>query len=132
MPLRPEVYGNLLGKKIMQTGAVCWLINTGWIGGAYGVGKRIPLKDTRLILQSILNNDLNEVNFRTDEQFKFQVPVELDGISSEILFPQMAWANESDFLNQAEKVRGLFVSNFKKFYEHVDIGIRRAAQELDF
>ena len=132
MPLRPEVYGNLLGKKIMQTGAVCWLINTGWIGGAYGVGKRIPLKDTRLILQSILNNDLNEVNFRTDKQFKFQVPVELDGISSEILFPQMAWANESDFLNQAEKVRGLFVSNFKKFYEHVDTGIRRAAQELDF
>ena len=79
-----------------------------------------------------MNNDLSEVNFRTDEQFKFQVPVELDGISAEILFPQMAWVNESDFLNQAEKVRGLFVNNFKKFYEHVDTGTRRAAQELDF
>ena len=132
MPLKPEVYGRILGEKIEKTGANCWLINTGWIGGAYGAGERIPLKDTRTILDSVLSNKLLSAHFRTDEHFQFQVPEAVEGVNSDILSPQSSWNEVNQFEEQAKKVREMFVKNFESFIDCVSEEIREAYKELDF
>ena len=75
MPRRPEVYGKLLQEKIDQFGAECWLVNTGWTGGAYGTGSRMPIRATRALLTAALDGSLKDVEFRRDENFGFMVPV---------------------------------------------------------
>ena len=132
MPHKPEVYGRILGEKIEKTGANCWLINTGWIGGAYGTGERIPLNDTRTILDSVLSNKLLGAHFRTDKHFKFQVPEAVEGVNSDILSPQSSWKEVNQFEEQAKKVREMFVKNFESFIDCVSEEIREAYKELDF
>jgi phosphoenolpyruvate carboxykinase (ATP) len=73
MPRRPEVYGKLLQEKIAKTGATCWLVNTGWSGGAFGTGRRMPIKATRALLSAALDGSLNKVKFRKDANFGFDV-----------------------------------------------------------
>ena len=75
MPRRPEVYGNLLREKIAQHGATCWLVNTGWTGGAYGTGQRMPIKATRALLTAALDGIADDAEFRKDANFGFEVPV---------------------------------------------------------
>src|SRR5918997_12644 len=79
MPRHPSVYGNLLKKRIADGGAECWLVNTGWTGGKYGVGKRMPIQATRSLLNAALDGSLNNAEFRKDPNFGFEVPLELDG-----------------------------------------------------
>jgi phosphoenolpyruvate carboxykinase (ATP) len=80
MPRRPEVYGNLLRDKIAKHGATCWLVNTGWTGGAYGTGSRMPIKATRALLTAALDGSLSKVEFRKDPNFGFDVPVKVPGV----------------------------------------------------
>ena len=127
MPRHPSVYGNLLKERIARGGVDCWLVNTGWTGGKYGVGQRMPIKATRALLNAALDGSLNDVAFRTDPNFGFQVPVAVPGVDSAILDPRQTWADPHAYDAAAAKLVDLFVANFAQFEDAVDEGVRRAA-----
>ncbi len=134
MPRHPSVYGNLLKERIAAGGVQCWLLNTGWTGGKYGVGHRMPIKATRALLNAALDGDLDNVEYRKDSNFGFDVPVsvpvlEQAGIDQSILDPRSTWANPDEYDRAAEKLVQLFVDNFQPFTEHVDEGVRQAAPQ---
>jgi phosphoenolpyruvate carboxykinase (ATP) len=129
MPRHPSVYGNLLKERIAKGGAQCWLVNTGWTGGKYGVGKRMPIKATRALLNAALEGSLNQVTFRKDPNFGFEVPVEVPGVDTAILDPRATWADKDEYDRTAAKLVDLFVENFADFADHVDEGVRQAAPQ---
>ncbi|GAA3886957.1 phosphoenolpyruvate carboxykinase [Sphingomonas limnosediminicola] len=127
MPRPPSVYGNLLKKRIAEGGAECWLVNTGWTGGKYGVGKRMPIKETRALLNAALDGSLNNAEFRKDPNFGFEVPVSVPGVDTSILDPRGTWADPAEYDATAAKLVDLFVENFAQFADQVDEGVRQAA-----
>jgi phosphoenolpyruvate carboxykinase (ATP) len=127
MPRHPSVYGNLLKERIAKGGVDCWLVNTGWTGGKYGVGNRMPIKATRALLNAALDGSLNDAEFRTDPNFGFQVPVAVPGVDSAILDPRETWANKAEYDATAARLVDLFVENFAQFADHVDEGVRQSA-----
>ncbi|RWR04882.1 phosphoenolpyruvate carboxykinase [Paenirhodobacter populi] len=127
MPRRPEVYGKLLQEKIKATGAHCWLVNTGWTGGAYGVGKRMPIRATRGLLTAALDGSLNNVEFRKDPNFGFEVPVAVPGIDSTLLNPRDTWADKGAFDAQAAKLVRMFSDNFAQYVPYIDDDVKAAA-----
>ena len=129
MPRHPSVYGNLLKKRIAEGNAQCWLLNTGWTGGKYGVGNRMPIKATRALLNAALDGSLNEVEFRIDPNFGFEVPVSVDGVDDTILDPRQTWDNPDEYDETAQKLMKLFIDNFAQFEAHVDEGVRQAAPQ---
>ncbi len=129
MPRHPSVYGNLLKKRIAEGGAQCWLVNTGWTGGKYGVGNRMPIKATRALLNAALDGSLNDAEFRKDPNFGFEVPVSVPGVDSTILDPRATWEDKDEYDRTAQKLVQLFVDNFEPFAAHVDQGVRDAAPE---
>jgi phosphoenolpyruvate carboxykinase (ATP) len=112
---------------IAEHGASCWLVNTGWTGGAYGTGNRMPIKETRALLSAALDGSLNNAEFRTDAHFGFDVPVAVPGVDSSILNPRDTWADWAAYDMQAAKLVAMFVDNFEKFLDHVDDNVRAAA-----
>jgi phosphoenolpyruvate carboxykinase (ATP) len=127
MPRRPTVYGNLLKERIARGGADCWLVNTGWTGGKYGAGKRMPIKETRALLNAALDGSLKNVAFRKDPNFGFEVPVSVPGVDTAILDPRGTWSKSADYDAMAAKLVDLFVENFAQFADQVDEGVRQAA-----
>ena len=127
MPRHPTVYGNLLKERIAKGGVRCWLVNTGWTGGKYGVGSRMPIRVTRALLNAALDGSLNEASFRSDPNFGFDVPVAVPGVDSAILDPRETWAEKADYDATAAKLVGLFIDNFAQFESAVDAGVRAAA-----
>jgi len=132
MPRHPSVYGNLLKERIARGQVQCWLINTGWTGGKYGVGKRMPIKATRALLNAALDGDLDAVDYREDPNFGFAVPVRVPalkeaGIDQSILDPRSTWSDGAEYDAAAAKLVGLFIDNFAEFEPHVDENVRRAA-----
>ncbi|QIK79790.1 phosphoenolpyruvate carboxykinase [Sphingomonas piscis] len=127
MPRHPSVYGNLLKARIAEGGVSCWLVNTGWTGGKYGVGRRMPIKVTRALLDAALDGSLNNAEFRKDPNFGFEVPVAVPGVDPTILDPRRTWSDPADYDATAAKLVDLFVSNFAQFETHVDEGVRSAA-----
>ncbi len=127
MPRRPEVYGKLLQEKIRQHGATCWLVNTGWTGGAYGTGARMPIKATRALLTAALNGSLNAAEFRKDANFGFEVPVAVPGVEAELLDPRRTWADPAAYDAQARKLVAMFAENFAQYAPHIDDDVRAAA-----
>ena len=93
----------------------CWLVNSGWTGGIYGVGRRMPIKVTRALLTAALNGSLRNAEFRTDKYFGFAVPTKLDGVPTEILDPVNTWKDKAAYDQQAKKLAQMFVDNFKTF-----------------
>lgn len=120
MPRHPAVYGDLLRSLIAKHGATCWLVNTGWTGGAYGIGSRMPIKATRQLLSEALNGNLNNSEFRIDDNFGFEVPTLVDDVDTLILNPRDTWADKDAYDAQAQKLVAMFHANFKKFEAHVD------------
>ncbi len=127
MPRHPSVYGNLLKERIARGGVTCWLVNTGWTGGKYGVGHRMPIKVTRALLNAALDGSLNQVAFRSDPNFGFEVPVTAPGVDSAILDPRATWADKAAYDETAAHLVKQFVDNFAQFVDHVDDGVREAA-----
>ncbi len=127
MPRRPEVYGALLRDRIAQSGANCWLVNTGWTGGAYGVGQRMPIRATRALLTAAMSGALNDVEFRRDPNFGFEVPVEAPGVEIDLLDPRGTWDDPDAYDAQAAKLVGMFVENFHKYDAHVGDDVKAAA-----
>ncbi|OQW47994.1 MAG: phosphoenolpyruvate carboxykinase [Proteobacteria bacterium SG_bin6] len=127
MPRHPSVYGNLLKERIAKGQVDCWLVNTGWTGGKYGVGHRMPIKATRALLNAALDGSLNDAQFRTDPNFGFKVPVAVPGVDSAILDPRQTWADKAEYDATAAKLVDLFNENFAQFADHVDEGVRQCA-----
>ena len=130
MPRHPSVYGNLLKERIAKGEVDCWLVNTGWTGGKYGVGKRMPIKATRALLNAALDGSLKSAQFRKDPNFGFEVPVAVPGVDSSILDPRTTWADPEDYDRTAAKLVDLFVENFTQFADAVDEGVRQAAPKV--
>ena len=127
MPRRPEVYGKLLQEKIATHGATCWLVNTGWTGGAYGTGSRMPIKATRALLTAALDGSLAESTFRKDPNFGFDVPVACDGVDATLLNPRQTWADPAAYDAQAAKLVQMFSDNFAKYVPFIDDDVKAAA-----
>jgi phosphoenolpyruvate carboxykinase (ATP) len=130
MPRHPSVYGNLLKDRIAAAGVDCWLVNTGWTGGKYGTGKRMPIKATRALLNAALDGSLNNAEFRRDPNFGFEVPVAVPGVDSAILDPRSTWSDKEDYDRTAAKLVDLFVANFAEFAEHVEDGVKAAGPKV--
>jgi len=130
MPRHPSVYGNLLRELIAGHDVDCWLVNTGWTGGVYGVGHRMPIKATRALLNAALNGNLANAEMRRDPIFGFHVPLELEGIDAAILNPRDTWEDESAYDQQARALVDMFIDNFEKFEDHVDPDVRDAAPAM--
>ncbi|TGD67737.1 phosphoenolpyruvate carboxykinase [Tabrizicola sp. WMC-M-20] len=126
-PRRPEVYGKLLQEKILKQGATCWLVNTGWTGGAYGSGKRMPIKATRALLTAALDGSLAGVEFRRDPNFGFDVPVAVAGVDATLLNPRATWADAGAYDAQARKLVEMFSKNFGQYVPYIDDDIKAAA-----
>ena len=130
LPRHPSVYGNLLRELISAHDVDCWLVNTGWTGGIYGVGRRMPIKVTRTLLGAALDGSLKNVKFRTDPYFGFAVPTQLSGVEPHLLYPQKTWQNKAEFDQTARKLVDMFQKNFVQFEDHVDAEVRAAAPEV--
>jgi phosphoenolpyruvate carboxykinase (ATP) len=123
---RPAKYAELLAAKMQQHKANAWLVNTGWSGGAYGVGSRMKLKLTRAIINAIHSGELADVETTVDPVFGLAVPGSCPGVPSEILTPRNTWENPSSFDATARKLAGLFRENFEKYAVGVTTSVRNA------
>jgi phosphoenolpyruvate carboxykinase (ATP) len=130
MPRHPSEYGNLLRELIAEHDVDCWLVSTGWTGGAYGAGQRMPIKATRGLLNAALDGSLNAAQFREDPNFGFMVPVSVPGVDDSILDPRSTWSDPAAYDAQAAKLVAMFVENFKTFDAHVSPEVRAAAPKL--
>lgn len=130
MPRHPSVYGNMLRDLIAKHDVSCWLVNTGWTGGKYGVGSRMPIQATRALLNAALSGDLQNHSMRTDTLFGFEVPTSLEGVDPAILNPRETWADKAAYDAQANALIAMFNENFKKFASHVDAAVLQAGPAL--
>ena len=129
MPRPASVYAKLLGEKINQHNTEVYLVNTGWSGGPYGIGKRIKIQYSRAMITAALSGALDTVKYNHDDLFNLSVPSEVDGVPSEILDPKNTWDDKDSYDFSAKKLAQMFVENFKKF-EHVSSEIVDAGPKL--
>src|SRR5947207_2184263 len=115
LPLPPSRYATMLGEKIARHGSRVWLVNTGWTGGPYGVGKRMKIGYTRAMIRAALSGALDDVRYERDSWFNLDVPNECPGVPGEVLRPRTTWPNGSDYDAQAAKLAKMFAENFKAF-----------------
>ncbi len=130
MPRHPADYGALLRELIAEHDVDCWLVNTGWTGGAYGTGHRMPIRATRSLLNAALDGSLNNAAFREDKLFGFMVPIAVPGVDEAILDPRATWSDPAAYDAQAAKLVTMFVENFTKFEDNVAAYVRAAAPKL--
>jgi phosphoenolpyruvate carboxykinase (ATP) len=114
---RPAFYADLLKRKILRHNVQCWLVNTGWIGGAYGVGKRISIRHTRALLNAALEGKLQEVEYRADPVFGFAVPASCEGVPTQVLNPADSWPDKTLYMQRYRELATRYVQNFKKYEE---------------
>jgi phosphoenolpyruvate carboxykinase (ATP) len=129
MPRHPSEYGNLLRDLIAKHSVDCWLVNTGWTGGKYGVGRRMPIRVTRRLLTAALDGSLSRADFRRDPYFGFAVPTSVPGVEPHILYPVKTWQNKAEFAETAKRLIDMFNENFKRFEGHVDSDVRSAGPQ---
>lgn len=127
MPRRPEVYGKLLQERIARAGAACWLVNTGWTGGKFGEGRRMPIRATRALLAAALDGSLGRADYRRDPNFGFEVPVAVPGVDANLLNPRATWTDKSAYDAQAATLVSMFSKNFAQYAPHIDEDVRAAA-----
>jgi phosphoenolpyruvate carboxykinase (ATP) len=115
LPLAPHIYAELLGARLRQHNSACWLVNTGWSGGRFGVGKRMSLKHTRAMVNAALDGLLDSVEFVTEPAFGLSIPLSCPGVPSEILNPRNVWADKRAYDRQAADLASRFEDNFQQF-----------------
>ncbi|MDR0425604.1 MAG: phosphoenolpyruvate carboxykinase (ATP) [Clostridiales bacterium] len=115
LPLKSGIYAELLGEKIEKHGSDVYLINTGWTGGAYGVGKRMSLPATRAIVTAALNGELAKVDYETEAFFGLSIPKSCPGVDAAVLNPKNTWSDKKEYDRLAKKLAGDMVQNFKKY-----------------
>lgn len=119
----PVVYADLLGQRLASTGARCWLVNTGWTGGGFGTGFRMPIQETRTIIDHILANQLNQAPTVVDPIFGLHVPVAIEGVTAAHLTPRATWGDPLSYDERARSLAGQFCKNFRRFEKRVSAGI---------
>ena len=132
MPLHPTKYAGMLSKKMKEAGVNVWLINTGWSGGSYGVGRRMPLKYTRAMISAVLNGDLGSYkyeDYHIHSVFGVAQPRSCPGIPTELLSPRATWNNDEEYYKTAFKLSNAFRENFKQFEEFANEDIRRGGPQ---
>ncbi len=127
LPRRPEVYGRMLEDMIRRHDADCWLVNTGWIGGGYGVGKRMSIRHTRILVSAALDGSLAGARLRADPFFGLLIPASVPGLPPEVLDPRQGWADKASYDKTARELIGRFEANFAKFADSVGEDVRAAA-----
>jgi len=130
MPRHPSVYGNLLRQLIADHKVDCWLVNTGWTGGKYGEGSRMPIKVTRGLLDAALSGALKDQPMRVDPVFGFEVPLAPAGIDPKVMTPRETWASPKAYDEAAEKLAAMFHENFAKFARHVGADVVSAGPSV--
>jgi phosphoenolpyruvate carboxykinase (ATP) len=130
MPRHPAEYGALLKRLVDEHDVDCWLVNTGWTGGAYGTGRRMPIKVTRTLLAAALDGTLKEARFYTDRTFGFAVPTDVPGVEPHILHPRKTWADKAAYDAAATRLKAMFAKAFEPYEAHVDAEVRAAAPTL--
>ena len=127
LPRRPEVYGKMLSELIARHEADCWLVNTGWSGGQYGVGQRMSIRHTRALLRAALDGSLARTRFRKDRFFGLAIPEHVPGVPAEVLDPRESWADKAAYDRTARELIGRFEKNFSAFEAGVGDEVRAAA-----
>jgi phosphoenolpyruvate carboxykinase (ATP) len=115
MVKHPFEYAEMLKKRILKHGAQCWLVNTGWVGGRFGVGKRISIRHTRNLLNAVLNGKLQNVKYRKDKLFNFEVPLSCPDVPEDVLEPSTSWGNNEEYWKKYDALAARFTENFKLF-----------------
>jgi phosphoenolpyruvate carboxykinase (ATP) len=128
--LNPTVYADLLGAKVDEHGSDVWLVNTGWSGGPFGVGHRMELKYTRAMINGILDGTLANTPTVEDPVFGVHVPESCPGVPAEVLQPRNTWEDKEAYDDQARKLAGMFVENFKQFEGDASDEVKAAGPEL--
>ncbi|MHB1169415.1 MAG: phosphoenolpyruvate carboxykinase (ATP), partial [Longimicrobiales bacterium] len=126
LPLPPSTYAEMLGEKLSEHGAQCWLVNTGWTGGAYGSGTRMSLSHTRAMVHAALRGLLDDVETTPDPVFGLHVPKHIRGVPDNVLQPRTTWKDAEAYDKQAEKLAGMFRENFKKYEASVSDEVKKA------
>jgi phosphoenolpyruvate carboxykinase (ATP) len=120
LPQPPSVYARMLGDKLDKYDAQVWLVNTGWTGGPFGEGRRMPIDATRTMLHAALSGQLDDVEFRTDDIFGFEVPRSVPGVDGTLLEPRSTWADPAAYDKKARELAAMFADNFAKRFPDVD------------
>jgi phosphoenolpyruvate carboxykinase (ATP) len=127
LPRHPSVYGEFLRDLIARHRVTCWLVNTGWTGGAYGVGERMPIQATRALLNAALSGKLDTAKFRIDPNFGFAVPAAVPGVDAKLLDPRATWADGEAYDAQARELVSMFIANFARFDDCADASVMTAS-----
>lgn len=127
----PAYYADLLKQKILRYGVNCWLVNTGWVGGPYGVGKRISIRYTRQLLNSALDGELDNMEYYTDPVFGFEVPKSCPGIPESVLYPASSWPSQEAYMKKYQGLASRFIDNFKKFEAESPAGLKAHGPHLE-
>ena len=131
LPLHPTAYAKLLGEKMQKHNVNAYLVNTGWVGGGYGVGKRMSIKATRACINAILDGSISNVEFDQTRWFRLNIPKTLPGVDAQLLNPRNSWADKEGFDNTANKLAGMFIQNFKKYItDNVDFDFTQAGPQV--
>lgn len=127
----PVYYADLLSRKVERYGTNCWLLNTGWVGGPYGIGKRISIHHTRALLTAALNGDLLDVKYYKDPIFGFQVPKSCPEVPKDVLYPAKSWPSKKEYDNKYRQLAARFTDNFKKYASEASNEVNEAGPKLD-
>jgi len=127
MPLHPTAYGEMLSRKMEESGVNVWLVNTGWSGGEYGTGERMSLKITRALITAALEGDLENVNYETHEIFGLNYPTKCEGVPSDLLSPRNTWTDKAAYDKKANELATKFNNNFKQFADNANNEILAAS-----
>ena len=130
LPLAPGYYARMLGEKIAQHEARVWLVNTGWSGGPYGVGRRMKIGHTRAMIKAVLSGALDQVAYERNSFFNLDVPTSCPGVPADVLNPRNTWTQPADYDAQAAKVARMFVENFKSFETGVAADVSAAGPKV--
>jgi len=130
MALSPIVYADLLGEKVERLKVNVWLVNTGWSGGPYGIGKRMSIGYTRAMVSAALDGQLDNVDTVSDPVFGIEVPVAVPGVPTDVLDPRSTWADQEAYDTQAKKLATMFVENFKTFADKVSDEVKAAGPKI--
>jgi phosphoenolpyruvate carboxykinase (ATP) len=123
----PNAYAKILGDRISKHGSSCWLVNTGWTGGPYGVGSRMKIQFTRAMVNAAIEGKLKDVGYSAEPFFGLQIPNSVPGVPAEVLDPRKAWADPAAYDAQAKKLAGLFAKNFERFESSVSDAVKKIA-----
>jgi phosphoenolpyruvate carboxykinase (ATP) len=126
----PAVYAHLLGERLDRHNATVWLVNTGWTGGPFGEGQRMPIEATRALLHAVLSGQLADADFRTDDLFGFEVPTAVPGVDAGLLDPRSTWRDPEAYDRKARELAQMFRNNFEQFADDAGPDVVAAGPRL--